>query len=60
MCDFASVRVKRPTQAEKKNTEGKETDGNYINVYFTNRLKIPFPVTNPYFGATAGILGRFI
>ena len=26
----------------------------------TNRLKIPFPVTNPYFGATAGILGQFI
>ncbi len=45
---------------KKNKTEGKETDGNTDNMKNTNRPKIPFPVTNPYFGATAGILRRFI
>ena len=48
------------TRKEKKTAERKETDGNPDNMKNTNRPKIPFPVTNPYFGATVGILGRFI
>ena len=45
---------------KKNKTEGKKTDGNPVSVKNTNRPRRPFPVTNPYFGATAGILRRFI
>ena len=45
---------------KKKKTKGKGTDGNPVNVYFANRPRRPFPVTNPYFVATKGILRRFV
>ena len=45
---------------QENETGRKGTDGNPVNVYFANRARRAFPVTNPYFGATAGILRRFI
>lgn len=44
----------------KNQTEGKETDGNPVNVYFANRARRAFPVIDSYFGANGGILRRFV
>gem|GEM_PF-6617618 len=44
----------------KKETEGKEIDGNTVSVQNTNRPRRPFLVTNSYFGARKPLLGRFI
>ena len=40
--------------------EGKETEGNTDILKNANRPRRAFPVTNPYLGATVGILRRFI
>lgn len=35
-------------------------DGNAVKVHRTNRLRMPFPVIPPYFGATKALLGGFV
>ena len=44
----------------KSRTEGKGKQGKDDKVYFTNRARRAFPVTNSYFGANGGILRRFV
>jgi len=40
--------------------EGKETEENAGMLKNANRLRRPFPVTNPYFGARKPLLRRFV
>ena len=45
---------------KKNKTEGKRKQEKGDNVYFANRARRAFPVTDSYFGANEGILRRFV